>query len=177
MEPDIISRISVSKVPAGQRHIIGNLLQLCLHDYSEFSPEWNVEPDGRFAYEWFDSYWQEVGRIPLLIQTDGTLIGFALINRWSVLDRSLDHAMAEFFILRKYRRMGVGSRAANLIFHSFPGRWEVAVAHNNAPALAFWHRAIPAAIQGAVEECERDDERWSGTVLCFTSRDRGEYRP
>jgi hypothetical protein len=36
-------------------------------------------------------------------------------NRWSALNRLLDHSVAEFFVLRKYRRIGVGSRAASLI--------------------------------------------------------------
>jgi predicted acetyltransferase len=79
----------------------------------------------------------------------------------------LDHALAEFFILRKYRRLGIGSQAAKLVFERFPGRWEMAVMKNNRPALSFWRCTIAAVIPENVEECEGDGNRWLGTVFCF----------
>jgi predicted acetyltransferase len=106
------------------------------------------------------------------VEADGRLAGFVLVNRWSALNRLVDHAVAEFFVLRKYRRIGVGSRAARILFERWPGRWEVAVARYNKPALAFWRKAIPAAVDGAVEEYTGDFERRIGTALCFDSRTR-----
>src|SRR5260221_3470726 len=86
-------------------------MQLYLHDFSEFaaidSAHGDVDPEGRFANIWLDSYWQEAGRIPLLIRANDCLAGFALLNRWSALGWPVDHAMAEFFVLRKYRRARV----------------------------------------------------------------------
>jgi predicted acetyltransferase len=94
------------------------------------------------------------------------------VNRWSALNRELDHSVAEFFVLRKYRRIGVGSRAAKILFERWPGSWEVAVARYNKPALSFWRKAIRASIEGTVEEYAGDFERQVGTVLCFDSRTR-----
>jgi len=48
----------------------------------------------------------------------------------------------------------------------------VAVAAYNKPALLFWRKAIPAAVDGTVEECPGDGKRWAGTVLCFDNRVR-----
>jgi len=106
------------------------------------------------------------------VEADGRLAGFVPVNRWSALNRLLDHAVAEFFVLRKYRRISVGSRAVRVLFERWPGRWEVAVARYNKPALSFWQKAIPAAVDGDVEECVGDGKRWAGPVLCFDNRGR-----
>jgi predicted acetyltransferase len=150
-------------------------------DFSEFaevgSRYGEVGPDGRFTYEGLDSYWREDGRVPLKVEAGGRLAGFVLVNRWSALNRVLDHSVAEFFVLRKYRRIGVGSRAAGVLFERWPGRWEVAVAEYNKPALSFWRKAIRASVDGTVEEyagvaATVFGERWVGTVLCFDNRAR-----
>jgi predicted acetyltransferase len=172
----LIDCVTLTLIPESQRQIITNLIQLYKYDFSEFaeigSPYGEVGPDGRFIYEGLDSYWREDGWFALTAEADGRLAGFVLVNRWSALNRSLDHAVAEFFVLRKYRRVGVGSRAARVLFERWPGRWEVAVARYNQPALSFWRKAIRAAVDGTVEEYAGDFERQVGAVLCFDSRPR-----
>ena len=153
-----------------------NLMRLYKYDFSEFakigSAYGEVGADGRFVYDGLDSYWQEDGRFALTVHADCRPAGFILVNRWSALDRDLDHAVAEFFILRSYRRNGVGSRAAGTLFEHWPGRWEVPVACYNKPALAFWRHAVAAVVDATVEEYPGDGERWAGQVLCFDNRVR-----
>jgi predicted acetyltransferase len=72
-------------------------------------------------------------------------------------------------VLRKYRRARVGTRAALLIFHRYPGRWEVPVVWYNLPGLAFWRSVTEAAAPGSVEEVGGDGKRWAGPVLRFTT--------
>jgi predicted acetyltransferase len=172
----VIDCVTLTQVPVSQSAVITNLMQLYKYDFSEFapigSPYGEVGSDGRFVYDGLNSYWREDGRVPLTVQADDRLAGFILVNRWSALSRQLDHSVAEFFVLRKYRRIGVGSRAARVLFERWSGRWEVAVASYNKPALLFWRKAIPAAVKGTVEECAGDGKRWVGTVLCFDNRVR-----
>jgi len=176
MELPLIDCVTLTPVQESQKQIITNLIQLYKYDFSEFaeigSRYGEVGPDGRFTYEGLDSYWREDGWVPLTVEADGRLAGLVLVNRWSALSRLVDHSVAEFFVLRKYRRIGVGSRAARILFGRWPGRWEVAVARYNKPALSFWRKAIRAAIDGPVEEYAGDFERQIGTVLCFDSRTR-----
>ena len=121
--------------------------------------------------EWIlSSYWRESGRIPLLIQADDHVAGFALVHQWSALELPPDHSIAEFFILRKYRRARIGTRAALCIFRRYPGRWEVPVAWYNPPALAFWRRVTEEAAPGEVEELAGNGKRWAGPVLRFMTR-------
>lgn len=169
----MIDCVTLTPVPKSQSQIITNLIQLYKYDFSEFadigSPYGEVGPDGRFIYEGLDNYWREDGWVPLKLEADGRLAGFVLMNRWSALNRLLDHAVAEFFVLRKYRRVGVGSRAARVLFERWPGCWEVAVARYNKPALSFWRKAIRAVVDGPVEEHTGHFERHIGTVFCFDS--------
>ena len=143
-------------------------------DFSEFapigSPHGEVDAEGRFAYPRLESYWREDGLIPLLIRADDHLAGFVLVNKWSALGLPLDHVVAEFFVLRKYRRDRVGTRAALLIFRRYAGRWEVPVAWYNPPALAFWRSVAEELAPLEVEELAGDGKRWAGPVLRFATR-------
>jgi predicted acetyltransferase len=163
----------VVEAPAAQWPVFDRLLQLYKYDFSEFapigSPHGEVDAEGRFAYPSLESYWRESGRIPLLIRADDHVAGFALLNQWSPLDLPLDHAVAEFFVLRKYRRARVGTRAALFIFGRYPGQWEVPVAWYNPPALAFWRSVTEAPALGKVEEIAGDGQRWNGPVLRFAT--------
>jgi predicted acetyltransferase len=176
MELPLIDRVTLTPVPENQKQIITNLIQLYKYDFSEFaevgSPYGEVGPDGRFTYEGLDRYWREDCWIPLTVEADGRLAGFVLVNRWSALNRLSDHSVAEFFVLRKYRRIGIGSRVARVLFERWPGRWEIAVARYNEPALSFWRKAIRVAVDGPVEEHAGDFERQIGTVFRFDSRTR-----
>jgi predicted acetyltransferase len=67
--------------------------------------------------------------------------------------------MVEFFVLRRYRRCGVGGQAARALFARFPGEWQVRQIATNQPATAFWRRAIPVPF--------RDDANEHGPVQRF----------
>ena len=151
------------------RVALANMLQLYAHDFSELwagGPRGELGPDGLFAAYPLDAWWREPDHIPLLVKVGGFLAGFALLDRVSHTGRPLDRNIAEFFIVRKHRRSGVGSTAARMIFSRYPGHWETAVARANLGALAFWH----AAIQPMAEEVELVDVEsalWNGPVLRF----------
>jgi predicted acetyltransferase len=166
-----VERVEVAQAERSKRDAIASLVQLCLHDFSEIGSDYGeVKEDGKFRCDWLDSYWDEAerrGRVPFLIRADSHIAGFALINGWSALARPTDHSVAEFFVLRKYRRNKVGTRVAGLLFGNLPGRWEVPVAHYNVPALKFWRKVIETVIAKPAEEVPGPLGRWSGTVLCF----------
>lgn len=166
-----IERAQIKLLPAAKEDqpILANLLELYAHDFSEF---YGVElgADGRFGYKGLPLYWSEVGRHPFLVTIDGKLAGFVLLKRGS--DISADENvwdMAEFFIVRAYRRRGVGTQIAREIWTRFAGTWEVRVLQANIVALSFWAGAI-AAFTGVVIQSvgiEKDGDRWQ--IFCFDS--------
>jgi predicted acetyltransferase len=176
-----VADVEVADAALEERATILNLMQLYMHDFSEFAEigtlHGEAASDGRFAHHPLDVCWREDGWFPLIIRADRHLAGFALVSPWSALDRPLDQSVAEFFVLRKYRRAQVGLRAAKRIFERFPGRWEVPVAFYNQPALAFWRKTVPASIGREAEEFAGDGERWNGPVLCFDTGRRPPRQP
>ena len=96
------------------------------------------------------------------------MAGFALINAFAHSGLACDFSMAEFFVVRKYRRAGVGLAAALQIIRARPGQWEIAVVRKNLPARTFWRR-VAAAAAGEVDEVDRADGRWDGPILRLRS--------
>ena len=56
--------------------------------------------------------------------------------------------MAEFFITRATRRLGIGATAVRLIFSRFAGRWEITEYLRNATAVSFWRRVVASYTSG-----------------------------
>lgn len=129
-----------------QAPILANLIELYAYDFSEFLAI-DLEEDGRFSYPTLPLYWTEPDRHPFLIRIDHKLGGFALIKKGSeVFDNPHVWDLAEFFILRRFRRHGVGIIAAHKLWSLFPGPWEVRVMQANTAAQPFWAKAIASFI-------------------------------
>ena len=129
---------------------MANLFELYAHDFSEFH---DVEPgeDGRFGFNKLHLYWSDPKRNAFLIKCRGRLAGFALVKQGSeITEDDCVWDMAEFFVLRRYRRDGVGTEAARQIWNRYPGRWEVRVMEANKAAHAFWARAIKSVLNQAI---------------------------
>jgi predicted acetyltransferase len=129
--------------------IVGNLLQLYLHDLSEvFSIP--LGADGRFQYDRLAQYWSEPRtHMPFLIRCAGSLAGFALVTHRSPASNDpQDLDVAEFFILRSSRRSGVGQHAAFLLWNRVPGKWVVRVSEENHAAGDFWERTVGEYTRG-----------------------------
>ena len=83
--------------------------------------------------------------MPYLIWADSELAGLALARR---VDRTM--SVAEFLVLPKFRRCGVGRRAAHQLFAEHPGRWHVGKIAGHDAASAFWRRVIPVPFDETV---------------------------
>lgn len=153
---------------------IQNLMQLYTHDFSEFwagTDKGELGADGRFAPYPLTPYWHRPNWQALLLYQAEALVGFVLINDQAHSTLPTDHNLAEFFVLRKYRGVGVGRTAARLVFANHPGQWEVAVARKNIPAYRFWRKTITSlAIASNMQEIDAHDESWNGPIIRFLSR-------
>lgn len=163
-----MTNLEITLTQPRERAVLENLMQLYVHDFSE---QWSDQPrgevgdDGRFEPYPLDPYWADASHVPLLVRRGGHIAGFALLDTHSHAGRTVDRNMAEFFILRKHRRGGVGLAAAQAIFTRYPGVWEAAVARRNVGALHFWLKA--AAAYDEVSETDIASDDWNGPVLRF----------
>src|SRR5215471_11633273 len=130
-------RIDVSPAPDGFA-VVRNLFALYMHDMSEFVAL-DVEDDGAFAIPAsLAGYWDHNGtpeRFPFLVRADGRIAGFALVQQIAASPSTYD--MGEFFILRKYRRAGIGGAVARDLFDRFKGAWQVRELPANTSAQMF----------------------------------------
>ncbi|HMI87143.1 MAG TPA: GNAT family N-acetyltransferase [Polyangiaceae bacterium] len=161
--------LQVTAAGRDEQKRLAGLFELYIYDFSELLGL-DVGEDGRFQLPALEPYWTDPGHHPFLIRVDATLAGFALVQERSRLtDQEGVRDMAEFFVMRRYRRRGVGVRAASLLFDRFQGPWEVRQRPENRDATAFWRRAIAHYTGGRFDDAMWNDERWRGPVQRFES--------
>lgn len=154
--------ITIDKVPLVDKPILRNLMELYLYDFTEFDRA-DIRDNGIYGYPFLDDYWKEEGRYPFLVRIDRRLAGFVLVHREGEI-----YTIAEFFVMRKYRRQGVGSEVAKRVFDLFPGKWNVLQEACNAPAQVFWRKVIAEYTGGKfVESIWRSDGGKSGPLQEF----------
>jgi len=175
---DKLADLTLEVAGPHERTVIANLFQFYVHDFSEFwwdQDRGELEADGRFAPYPLDPWFSgDPANVALLLRAGGHPAGFALLDALSHSGQPVDRNMAEFFIVRKHRRGGVGTWAARTLFERYPGVWEAAVARRNLAALGFWRRAIEGhALAGDIEELDVDSDRWNGPILRFVARAPG----
>jgi predicted acetyltransferase len=141
--------LQLIEVREADKAVLANLIQLYRYDLSEFRG-YELSSHGTYVYRYLDHYFLDADRRANFIDVDGHLAGFCLTRR---LESDLC-SMAEFFVVRAYRHRGIAQAAATLAFTSDPGRWQVAVDHDNNPALSFWTKLIEAV--AATEFSHRD---------------------
>lgn len=149
--------------------LLGNLLELYIHDLSAIFVDVELGADGRFGYPHLASYLAgSSDRFPFLIRCDGRVAGFILAKRGSPVAEDpnvLD--VAEYFVLRRFRGRGVGRSAAKLLWDNLTGAWTVRVAAINPSAVAFWRSVVSAYTRNAATEVERGDGSKTWVVFSF----------
>jgi predicted acetyltransferase len=153
-----------------QESILANLLELYAYDFSEFN-DLELGVDGRFGYGSLALYWTEPGRHPFLVWVEGKLAGLVLVKRGSEVSGNAEvWDVAEFFVLRGCRRLGIGTQIASEVWRRFPGLWEVRVMESNVPALDFWAHAISIFAGEAIRpvRVEKDGKYWA--LFSFESK-------
>ncbi|WP_199621312.1 GNAT family N-acetyltransferase [Paenibacillus alkalitolerans] len=153
--------------------IFRNLMQLYKYDTSDYTLE-DPSSFGLYEYRYLDHYWtphgiHEEGRKAYLIKLQGQLAGFVLVNNHS-LKNSINQpvmSIAEFFVMRKWRRYGVGRFVAYHIFDTFDGEWEVKQEKENRTAQIFWESIINEYTNGKYIRLESHEPEWDGPVIRF----------
>ena len=168
-----IPDVTLDRAGAGAVPVLRRLMQLYLYDLGTIDG-WDIAPDGRFGNaRSIERFWRERGRRSFFIHVGAPLAGFALIHDRAHFAGAGTHEISEFFVLRKYRRRGVGRQAAVRLFDLFPGPWEIAELASNVGAQAFWREVIAGYTRGAFQDTERTDGDWRGRVQGFRAPGSG----
>lgn len=165
-----LSAVNVELVVVTEEHkdVLASLLQFYRYDFSGIRG-YELTPHGTFIYRYLDHYFTEDGREACFITADGQLAGFTMTRR---IDGST-REVAEFFVVRRHRRHGVGRDAARQMFLRHPGEWLLAFDHVNSEAAQFWPSVVAAIADGPVDSSNRypPEVSYPGTWLRFNVRD------
>lgn len=161
--------INIEVLPASvaDKLIIRHLFQLYSHDFSVYDDA-DVDEHGLYDYPRIDHYWTEDIRYPFLVRVDGQIAGFAFVRELEKEEATtLTYSIAEFFILRKYRRKGIGKAVAFQLFDRFRGQWYVGQYVSNEPSHVFWNTIIDEYTNGNYQQIKNIDQE--GPAQLFSS--------
>jgi hypothetical protein len=79
--------------------------------------------------------------------------------------------LAELFVLRRYRKAGIGRAAVQIVLDKHLGRWEVGQRRENEPAREFWRSVIAGYTRGNYVELDFENDEFNGTVQIFDTGD------
>ena len=142
--------VQLIRAEVEQRQILSNLVQFYLHDFSSYI-DLDVESNGRYTDYPLLDYWTKPKHDPYFVIVDNCYAGFVLVKQIEIRQRPY-HSIAEFFIMRKYRRQGLGRLVARQIFQDYEGRWHVSQLKENQPAQTFWRKVIEEWTDGEFTE-------------------------
>ncbi len=150
----------IEPVPAAKKEVFRRNFQVYLQEHSAFTGKQPV--DGVFEYPWFDLYWREPSlRWPFWARAGDDVAALAFVR---LEEEDGCYEMAEFFVVDRYRRQGLGGRFARDIILRFEGPWKVNQARAYAGATAFWRSVIggiadyterPLLRDGGIERLEQ----------------------
>lgn len=144
--------VELAEASAAEAPVVERLLQLYQYDFSEIEGG-GVDRTGLYRHISLGGYWAKPGHHAFLVRVDGELAGLVLVKPGSITGRNPGGRIVdEFFVMRKYRRRGVGREVARRVLDTFPGRWELNQTANNVVAQAFWRGVLGEYTAGRFEE-------------------------
>ena len=91
---------------------------------TNFYPD-EMDEHGNYHYGHFEEYFTGPKRKAFFIYNDDMMLGFVMLNPYSVIGHEVDYTMAEFTIFPSYRRNHYAIETAELILSTYKGRWEI----------------------------------------------------
>ncbi|WP_051785690.1 GNAT family N-acetyltransferase [Endozoicomonas numazuensis] len=151
------NKIELLPAEAANLNIIENLFPYYVYEMSDFLQRAPSE-EGLFTFdrESLNKYQEREDHYPFLIKCNDEIAGFALVRKYPA-DPSL-YDMEQFFVLKKFKGLGVGRLAFEALVDCFPGQWQIRVLQENERALAFWGAVVDGVTGGRFVRQVADDD-------------------
>lgn len=160
---------------------IQNLARFYVYDLSRscgfISEDWSCPSNGLYADKDLKEYFEDPNRCAFLIKVGNELAGFVLLHH-VISDTENYWVLAEFFVVAKYQKQGIGVQVASLLWKTIPAEWQLTVIPENREALSFWRRTISTFTSGnyteEVKEVDYDKNQTRRYILSFDSKTKGK---
>ncbi len=158
--------LTIRPAEAADQRALAQMLELYQYELSDI---WDQDLDEHGAYGYGLARFRDDPNCHAFVATvAGKYAGFALVDR-AVKVGPNGFWMDQFFVLKKYRRSGLGARLAHHVFAALPGEWEVGQMPQNHAARDFWRATISQFASGEFTEHYITEGWWQGSVQRFNS--------
>ncbi len=156
--------VEIRSARAEDRPALQRMLELYQYELSDLWDQ-DLDAQGEYGYS-LDRFWSADDCRAFVATVSGHYAGFALADGAVKVSKS-GHWMDQFFVLKKYRRSGLGAALARHVFDALPGPWEVGQMPGNLAAQAFWRHVIAQHTKGAYTEHAITSGWWQGIAQSF----------
>jgi predicted acetyltransferase len=161
------SRLTLECRLAGiaEQVVLARMLELYQYELSDIWDQ-DVDDAGEYGYA-LSRYWERAKHFPYVALVDGKYAGFALVDGEVKLPGG-EFWMDQFFVLKKYRRRGIGRGLARHVLLAHPGHWQIGQMPENVAAQKFWRSIVAEITEGNFEEHRIASGWWQGYVQTFS---------
>jgi predicted acetyltransferase len=142
--------ITIEQITIEEKEILRNLLEKYDYEFSQYDSR-DVNKLGLYGYDYLDHYWVENNRYAYFIKVDNNLAGFIMVNDYPEINIKTNYTISEFFVMYKYRRLGIGKYVVNHILNKFKGKWQLKYHPRNIVSENFWIKIINEYTKGKYE--------------------------
>lgn len=148
--------LAIERVSEERVECFLNLWQFLGYDFSAMN-QMPLRSNGTYALpKDIEAYYSDERYISYLVSVEGELAGFAVIKR---LDGENNFYFRHFFVMRKFRGLGIGASAACSIFDEHRGSWQVSQFDYNVSATAFWRKVLALYTKNEFIDERRPDDK------------------
>jgi predicted acetyltransferase len=149
-----------------QWHIFNHILQLYEYEFSNLT-HLEIDENGLFINEELEKNIHEKSCICFLLRSQYKWAGLSVVNLKSYLnDDDAVRDIAEFFILKLYRKKKLGYSMAKMLFEQFPGKWEIRQLPHATESRNFWLKVLNRYCPNYTDQWI-NHHRWNGYIQTF----------
>ena len=145
-----ISIILVTKEEK-EKEILRNLHEKYCYEFSQYNNKLDVNELGLYGYDDLDNCWTEENLFPYFMKIENKLAGFMIVNDSPINGLETEWTMADFFVMYKYRKMGIGTFAVRNVFEKHKGKWGLMYHPHNIVSKKFWNKVVNEYTKGKYE--------------------------
>jgi predicted acetyltransferase len=149
--------ILIVPVSKDEKEILRNLIEKYDYEFSQYHKR-DVNDLGLYDNDYIINSLTENNSFAYFIKVDNKLAGFVMVNDCPIINLETNYTMADFFVLYKYRKTGVGTFVVKSIFEKYKGKWGIMYHPKNIPSKKFWNKVVHECTNGKYETIKDNKE-------------------
>lgn len=131
-------KVEIELINKERIKILERLLQLYLHDISQYFQMDLDSNTGLYEYDSLKKYFDNSNNYAYIIKNDNKLAGFMLIDT----DDESNFIVQEMFVLNNYKGNNIGKNSISLLLKKYKGNWIIKSLPGSIKAEIFWTKTI-----------------------------------